>query len=297
MAQFDYQSLIAGLSEDGFDSAEFVRQLVERGYQELIDAGAAVHIGAERHERTSTRKNRRNGSRRRTLATRAGDIEIALPKLRTGSYYPEFLERRRRIDKALYGVVMTSYLEGVSTRKVDELVKSLGIQSGISRSEVSRICEGIDEMVAAFRERDLSGTAYPYLYVDATYVKARSGHQVRSRAVAIAMAVNADGRRELLGIEIGRGEDQVFWEEFLTSLNERGLRGVKLVISDAHAAIASAVQKLLPDAAWQACPHPLRTQHRPQGKARPAPAGAGGLLGDLRPARPRTRQIGLPRLR
>ena len=148
---------------------------------------------------------------------------------------------------------MTAYLEGVSTRKVDELVKSLGINSGISRSEVSRICEGIDEMVRAFRERDLSGTAYPYLYVDATYVKARNGHQVRSRAVAIAMAVNADGRRELLGIEIGRGEDQVFWEEFLTSLNERGLRGVKLVISDAHAAIASAVQKLLPDAAWQAC--------------------------------------------
>ncbi len=163
------------------------------------------------------------------------------------------MERRRRIDRALYAVVMTAYIEGVSTRKVDELVKSLGINSGVSRSEVSRICQGIDAMVAAFRERDLSRTGYPYLYVDATYIKARSGHAVRSRAVAIAMAVNEDGRRELLGLEVGRGEDQVFWEDFLRSLTGRGLRGVKLVISDAHSSIAAAVERILPDASWQAC--------------------------------------------
>ena len=253
MAQFDYQSLITQLSADGFDSGEFVRQLVQRGYQEFIDAGAATHIGAGPHERTRERKNQRNGSRKRTLATQAGDITIALPKLRSGSYYPEFVERRRRIDRALYAVVMTAYIEGVSTRKVDELVKSLGIHSGVSKSEVSRICQGLDETVSAFRQRDLSGAGYPYLYVDATYVKARSGHAVRSRAVAIAMAVCDDGRRELLGLEVGRGEDQVFWEDFLRSLTERGLRGVKLVISDAHSAIAAAVERILPDAAWQAC--------------------------------------------
>jgi transposase-like protein len=134
MAQFDYQSLIARLSAEGFDSGEFVRQLVERGYQELIDAGAAEHIGAARHERTRTRRNQRNGSRKRTLATAAGDIALALPKLRSGSYYPEFMEKRRRIDRALYAVVMTAYIEGVSTRRVDELVRSLGVSSGISRS-------------------------------------------------------------------------------------------------------------------------------------------------------------------
>ena len=194
-----------------------------------------------------------DGSRKRTLSTRAGDIEIALPKLRQGSYYPEFLERRRRIDQALYGVIMTAYSKGVSTRKVDKLVEAMGVNAGISRSEVSRICKGIDELVNAFRERDLAHTTFPYLYLDATYVKARNAHAVRSRAVGIAMAINENGHRELLGLAIGHSEAQGFGEDLIASLVTRGLSGVRLVISDGNQAIGNAVTKLIPEAAWQTC--------------------------------------------
>ena len=253
MAQDHYATLFAKLSEHGFDSREFIRQLVERGLQELIDAGLGAHIGADPHERTPKRTNRRNGKRKRTLTTPAGDVEIDLPKLREGSWFPEFLEPRRRVDQALYGVVMTAWIDGVSTRKVDRLVKALGSERGISKSEVSRICQRIDGQVKAFRERDLGRIDYPYLYLDATYVKARCNHQVRSRALAVAIGVNADGYREVLGFAVGEGEDQPFWEDFLGSLAERGMSGVKLVISDAHSSIKAAVQTRVPGSAWQAC--------------------------------------------
>ena len=253
MAQDHYAALFTKLSEHGFDSREFIRRLVERGLQELIDAGLAAHIGAGPHERTPGRKTRRNGKRKRTLTTPAGDIEIALPKLREGSWFPEFLEPRRRVDQALHAVVMTAYIDGVSTRKVDKLVKAMGGDRGVSRSEVSRICKRIDGLVTAFRDRDLAAINYPYLYLDATYVKSRGRHHVRSRSVAIAIAVNSEGRREVLGFAVGDGEDVPFWTDFLRSLVGRGLRGVKLVVSDAHAAICDAVQTQLPDAAWQAC--------------------------------------------
>ena len=163
------------------------------------------------------------------------------------------MERRRRIDQALYGVIMTAYIKGVSTRKVDKLVEAMGVNAGISRSEVSRICKGIDELVNAFRERDLSHTTFPYLYLDATYVKARNAHAVRSRAVGIAMAVNEDGHRELLGLAIGHSEAQGFGEDLIASLVTRGLSGVRLVISDGNQAIGNAVTKLIPEAAWQTC--------------------------------------------
>ena len=297
MAQFDYQSLITQLSADGFNSGEFVRQLVERGYQELIDAGAQAHIGAGPHERTSARKNQRNGSRKRTLATQAGDITIAMPKPRTGSYYPEFMERRRRTDKALYAVVMTAYIEGVSTRKVDELVKSLGIGSGVSRSEVSRICQGIDAMVSVFRQRDLSGRGYPYLYVDATYVKARSGHAVRSRA-----AIDRDGgKRRREARAAGPGDRP-----------RRGpglLGGLPAVPDRARPYGREAGDIRRPPrhrrgggenparCGLAGLSHPLRQEHRPQGQAIAAPAGDGRLRLDLYPARPRTRGVHLPRVR
>ena len=253
MAQDHYESLFAKLAENGFDSREFVRQVVERGLQELVDAGVAAHIGAGPHERTPERKTRRNGKRSRTLTTQAGDVVINLPKLREGSWFPDFLEPRRRVDQALYAVVMTAYISGTSTRKVDRLVKAMGSGHGISKSEVSRICKLIDEQVRAFRERPLDRVEYPYLYIDATYVKARKDHRVRSRAVAIATAVTAEGRRQVLGFCVGDAEDQPFWEDFLGSLAARGLGGVKLVISDAHASIKAAVQAALPGAAWQAC--------------------------------------------
>ena len=212
MAQDHYAALFTKLSEEGFDSREFVRRLVERGLQELIDAGVAAHIGADPHERTPGRTNRRNGKRPRTLTTQAGDIAIDLPKLREGSWFPEFLEPRRRVDQALYAVVMTAYISGTSTRKVDRLVRALGSGHGISKSEVSRICKRIDQQVKAFRERDLGLANYPYLYLDATYVKARHRHQVRSRALAVAIGVTGDGRREVLGFAVGDGEDLPFWE-------------------------------------------------------------------------------------
>ena len=253
MAQIDYQSLLAQIRDEGLDTGEFIRNVIEHSYQQLIDAGLVEHIGAGPHERNGSRRTQRNGSRKRTISTRGGDIEIALPKLRKGSYYPEFLEKRRRVDRALSAVIMTAYIKGISTRKVDKLVESLGVNAGISKSEVSRICKGIDAMVSDFRSRDLFHTEFPYLFIDATYLKARNGNAVRSRAVAVAMAVNRDGHRELLGLSVGHSEEQGFWEDFLRSLTERGLSGVRLVISDGHKAIGNAVARLLPDAAWQTC--------------------------------------------
>jgi putative transposase len=222
-------------------------------YQALIDAELTSVIGAGPWEHTPARSAQRNGTRPRLLSTPAGDLELAIPKLRTGSFFPSLLERRRRVDQALFAVIMEAYLHGVSTRKVDDVVKALGIDSGISKSEVSRICAALDVEVGAFRDRSLAGTRYPYVFLDATYCNARVNHRVVSQAVVIATGVTADGRREVLGFEVGDSEDGAFWTAFLRSLRARGLGGVQLVISDAHEGLKGAIRAVMLGAAWQRC--------------------------------------------
>src|SRR5674476_256920 len=223
------------------DVTDRIRVATESLYQELIDAEATALIGADKYERTSDRTTQRNGSRPRTLSTTAGDLELRIPKLRRGSFFPSLLERRRRVDKALFAVIMEAYLHGVSTRKVNDLVKALGADTGISKSEVSRICQDLDGEVAAFRDRDLGETGYPYVFLDATYCKARVNHRVISQAMVVAIGVAADGRREVLGFDVGDSETEAFWTAFLRSLKARGLDGVKLVISDAHTGLKKAI--------------------------------------------------------
>jgi transposase-like protein len=235
------------------DVDERVRTATEHLYQALIDAELTATIGAAPHQRTDTRTAQRNGSRPRTLTTTAGDLELRIPKLRAGSFFPSLLERRRRIDQALFAVVMEAYLHGVSTRKVDDLVKALGADTGISKSEVSRICADLDEEVAAFRDRPLTDSAFPYVFLDATYCKARVNRRVVSQAVVIATGVAVDGRREVLGFAVGDSEDGAFWTAFLRSLKTRGLTGTQLVISDAHAGLKGAIEAVLLGAAWQRC--------------------------------------------
>ena len=249
------QSDLLRLSESlrSADGLEMIRTLVQRLLQELIEAEATLHIGAEPGEHTETRTTWRNGHRDRILTTQAGDLDLAIPKVRTGSFFPKLLERRRRIDQALYAVVMEAYVHGVSTRQVDDLVKALGADSGISKSEVSRICADMDGQLAAFRERPLSEARYPYVYFDATYVKARVDHQIVSQAVVIATAVTEHGGREVLGLAVGDSETEAFWTEFMRSLRARGLSGVKLVISDAHVGLVAASKKVMLGAAHQRC--------------------------------------------
>ena len=188
------------------DVGDRVRQAAETIYQALIEAEVTDTIGAALHERSDTRTNLRNGHRTRILSTPAGDLELRIPKLRTGSFYPSLLERRRRVDQALFAVVMEAYLRGVSTRKVDDLVKALGADTGISKSEVSRICADLDQEVGAFRDRSLTDQQFPYVFLDATYCKARVNHRVVSQAVVIATGVRADGWREVLGFAVGNSE-------------------------------------------------------------------------------------------
>ena len=190
---------------------EVFRRLLQAGLQDLVDAEAAAVIGAQRYERTPQRTNRRNGKRLKTVATTAGEVELAIPKLRTGSFFPSLLHPRRRVDKALYAVICSAWIEGVSTRKVDDLVKALGNESGISRSTVSRICKDIDEGVKEFLARRLDHTWFPYLFVDATYLDVRVGHRVVSRALVVATGVSAEGRREILGMALGDAETVDFW--------------------------------------------------------------------------------------
>ena len=204
---------------------DVVREGLALVLQALIEAEAAQQIGAGRYERSASRTTHRNGSRARLLSTKAGDVELKIPKLREGSFFPALLEPRRRIDRALLAVVMEAYVHGTSTRKVDDLVKALGVDAGISKSEVSRICGELDGEVAAFRSRPLSHTGFPYVFLDATYVKARVDSRVVSRAVVIATGVTADGGREVLGCEVGDSEDGAFWTAFLRSLKARGLAG------------------------------------------------------------------------
>ncbi len=242
------------------DGVDVVRSAVQVMLQELIEAEATALIGAERHERTDTRTVQRNGHRPRTLSTTAGDLELAIPKLRAGSFFPCLLERRRRIDRALFAVVMEAYVTGTSVRKVDDLVKALGADTGISKSEVSRICADLDAEVAAFADRDLSDPAFPYVFLDATYCKARigggkggKGSRVASQAVVVATGVSADGRREILGFAVGDSEDGAFWTAFLRSLKARGLHGTQLVISDAHVGLKAAIAAVMVGSAWQRC--------------------------------------------
>jgi len=232
---------------------DLVREMVTFLYQALIDQEATDHIGAEPHERSLTRTTRRNGSRPRRVSPKAGDLSLKIPKIRKGSFFPSILERRRRIDEALYAVVIEAYVHGVSTRKVDDLVHALGVDAGISKSEVSRICAAMDEELEAFRTRSLSDTTYPYVFLDATYIKGRVNNRVVSRAVVVAMGVTKEGNREILGLSIGDSEDKVFWTEFLQSLRARGLTGVELVISDAHLGLKAAICEVLVGSAWQRC--------------------------------------------
>jgi putative transposase len=235
------------------DVGDRVRQAAETIYQALIEAELTEAIGAAPHERCAGRANQRNGHRARTLTTRAGDLELRIPKLRTGSFFPSLLERRRRVDQALFAVVMEAYLHGVSTRKVDDLVKALGADTGISKSEVSRICADLDIEVGAFRDRSLAEQRFPYVFLDATYCKARVNRRVVSQAVVIATGVRADGWREVLGFAVGDSEDGAFWTAFLRSLKARGLGGVQLVISDAHTGLKQAINAVFIGAAWQRC--------------------------------------------
>ncbi len=242
---------------DAFRAGEgvnLVRDAVRLVMQELIEAEATEVIGAGRYQRAETRLTDRNGHRPRLLATQAGDVELAIPKLRKGSFFPSILEPRRRIDQALYAVVMEAYVEGVSTRSVDDLVAALGVASGISRSEVSRICTGLDEVVEAFRTRRLDHVQFPYVFVDATYLHVRDDRrQVVSKAVVVATGITAAGEREVLGVDVGDSEDEVFWKRFLRSLRQRGLGGVRLVISDQHAGLTKAIAVCFQGAAHQRC--------------------------------------------
>ena len=235
------------------EGVDLIRESVRLVMQELIETEASGQIGAGRYARTDTRVTDRNGSRPRLLATQAGDVQLRIPKLRKGSFFPVILEPRRRIDQALYAVVMEAYVNGVSTRSVEELVTALGIDSGISKSEVSRICAGLDETVEAFRSRPLHHTDFPYVFLDATYLHVRRPGQVTSMAVVVATGVTATGGREVLGVDVGDSEDEVFWRGFLRTLKERGLTGVRLVISDQHAGLVAALRQVLQGAAHQRC--------------------------------------------
>ena len=235
------------------DGEDTLRDAMTLVLQELIELEASQAIGARRYERSEERTTHRNGSRSRLLSTKAGDVELHIPKLREGSFFPALLEPRRRIDRALWAVIMEAYVHGVSTRKVDDLVVALGIDAGVKKSEVSRICKELDAVVGTFRERRLDHVRFPYVFLDATYVKAHEGPSVVSKAVVIATGVTHKDDREVLGLAVGDSEDGAFWKGFLRSLRARGLDGVRLVISDAHEGLKGAIAAVLIGSAWQRC--------------------------------------------
>jgi putative transposase len=240
---------LAELIEKGSD-ADLLREMMIFTVNRMMDLDVEGLTGAAYGERSDARTNQRNGYRERPWHTTIGTLPIAIPKLRKGSYFPPFLEARRTSDKALIAVIQEAYVHGVSTRSVDELVKAMGL-AGISKSQVSRLCTEIDERVKTFLTRPIEGL-WPYLWIDATYVKVREGGRIISVAVIIAVGANADGRREVLGMAVGPSEAEPFWSKFIRSLTERGLRGVKLVISDSHEGLKKAARKVL-SATWQRC--------------------------------------------
>lgn len=230
---------------------DFLREGMKALTEAIMDLEVKEKTGAGLYERNPKRATYRNGYREREWDTRAGTIPLQIPRIRNGSYFPSLLEPRRRAEQALLTVVQEAYVLGVSTRKVDALVRSLGME-GISKSEVSRICQGLDEEVNWWRNKPLIGR-YPYLWLDATYVKAREAGRVTSQAVIIAYGVGETGEREIIGLEVGPGEDGAFWTEFLRSLVARGLVGVMLVVSDAHSGLREAINTALTGASWQRC--------------------------------------------
>jgi putative transposase len=245
----DERMALAELLEKGSDH-DLLREMIGFVAQRLMDMDVDGLVGAGHGERAESRENWRNGFRDREWHTRSGTIPLRIPKLRRGSYFPGFLEPRRSSEKALAAVIQEAYVQGISTRSVDDLVKAMGM-TGISKSQVSRLCEEIDERVNVFLDRPLEGD-WPYLWIDATYVKVRQGGRIVSVATIIAVAVNAEGRREVLGMATGPSEAETFWTQFLRSLMRRGLRGVKLVVSDAHEGLKAAAAKVL-KASWQRC--------------------------------------------
>lgn len=244
----DSMSLLELVEKHG--DGDFLRELGQWTLQRLMELEAESRCGASRHERSPERVTQRNGYRDRQLETRLGTLELRIPKLRAGSYYPSFLEPRKASEQALVAVVQEAYVKGVSTRKVDDLVQALGM-SGISKSQVSRLNVELDARVDRFLGRPLKGQ-WPYLWLDATYLKSRENGQVSNTAVVVAVGVNLEGRREVLGIACGPAETEEFWTAFLRDLKKRGLEGVRLVISDAHLGLKKAAAKVL-SACWQRC--------------------------------------------
>ncbi len=235
---------------EGEEGLDFLRESLSWVVQQLMEVEVSELIGAERGERApEARLTQRNGYRPRRWDTRAGELELAIPKLRRGSYFPSFLEPRRRSEQALVAVVQEAYVAGVSTRKVDQVVESLGLR--VSKSEVSRICQGLDEQVEAFRGRPLEGR-YPYLWLDAKVEKVRDGGRVVRKCLVLAYTVHESGYREVIGLDVGEAETEAFWRSFLRSLVERGLAGVQLVVSDAHAGLKKAIGQVL-GCPWQRC--------------------------------------------
>jgi putative transposase len=236
-----------GLDED----KDFLQESVRVMGQMLMEMEVQQQTGAEKHERTSERKTRRNGYREREWLTRVGEIDLRIPKLRNGSYFPSLLDPRRRGEQALLAVVQQAYVEGVSTRKVDDLLQALGL-SGFDKSAVSRTCKALDEVVQEFRNRPLE-EEFPYVWLDALYLKVRQNHRIVSLALVIAIGVSVQGERKVLGFALGASETEAFWQEFLRSLVKRGLKGVQLVISDAHEGLKAAIAQVLSGTSWQRC--------------------------------------------
>lgn len=247
--RMDLSAFVGKLLEE--QDGDVLREGIRVLSQALMETEVSGVIGAERHQRTDERATYRNGYRTRTWDTRVGTIELAIPKLREGTYFPSLLQPRRRAEHALLAVIQEAYVHGVSTRKVDDLLKALGLD-GISKSEVSRICAELDPHVEAFRLRPLGGE-HPYLWVDATYHKVRVDGRVTSQATVVAVGVTAEGERQVLGVDVGPSEDRAFWTAFLRGLVKRGLRGVRLVISDAHEGLKQAIATVLTGATWQRC--------------------------------------------